>query len=179
MSDSGALLIGIEELSGQAQITLRGDLSTKSMAKAVQAAAGVTVPGALGVTHEGSARAVWMSHDELLVIADGAAGDRAVEAEKALSRVHAMALDVSDARAVMRLTGPLVGEVLAKGAPCDCSDRGFPPGTARRTHMAGLAVGIWRLDAETWEVVCFRSYAHHLRAWLEQAAMPGSEVGFR
>ncbi|MEM1299928.1 MAG: sarcosine oxidase subunit gamma family protein [Pseudomonadota bacterium] len=176
----GELLIGIEDAGARGQVTLRGDLGSEAMAAAVNAAVGLTMPEALSVVHDGDARAVWMSPDELLLMTGAAEAAGAVaRAEEQLSGTHHMVVDVSDTRAVLRLTGALVGEVLAKGAPCDCSDKGFPPGTARRTHMSGLAVGIWRLDAETWEVVCFRSYAHHLVAWLEQTAVPGSEVGFR
>lgn len=174
----GDLLIGIEDVA-VGQITLRGNLGNKSMANAVETVTGLGVPAQLGVEAAGDTRAVWMSPDELLLIcAKDAAADAVVRADKALARSHHLALDVSDTRAVLRLTGALVGEVLAKGVPCDCSDKGFPVGRARRTHLGGLAVGIWRLDAESWEIVCFRSYAHHLRAWLEQAAVPGSEVGF-
>ena len=179
MSDTGELLIGIEDLGACGQITLRGDLAAKPMASAVKAATGLAMPGVLGMVADGDARAVWMSPDELLLImAAGQAPDAMSAASKKLAKMHHMALDVSDARSVLRLTGALVGEVLAKGAPCDCSDKGFPPGTARRTHLGGLAVGIWRLDAETWEVMCFRSYTHHLQTWLAEAAIPGSEVRF-
>lgn len=165
-------LIGIEELPLRGQVTLKGDLSDAGLGAAVREVAGVDVPGALA---QSGGKAVWMAPDELLLMVDDAAA--AVAAlEGALAGQHVMALDVSDTRAVIRLTGARVGEVLAKGAPCDCSDHGFPAGTARRTHLAGLAVGLWRLDAESWEIVCFRSYAHHLLAWLEQASVPGSEV---
>ncbi|MFK7942999.1 MAG: sarcosine oxidase subunit gamma [Paracoccaceae bacterium] len=179
MSEALDLLIGIEPLGARTQLTLRGDLGAGAMGAAVDKAVGLGMPPVLGVVHDGAARAVWMSPDELLLV-NGAGGvtDPLVRVGEQLVEAHHMALDVSDARSLLRLTGPLVGEVLAKGVPCDCSDRGFPAGTARRTHLAGLAVGIWRLDAETWELVCFRSYAHHLVAWLRQAAVPGSEVGY-
>lgn len=165
-------LIAIADISPRPQVTLKGDLASAALQGAVQDVVGVAVPGPL--THcEG--KAIWMAPDEVLLL-PASAPEAVAALEAALAGHHAMALDVTDARAVLRLTGARVGEVLAKGAPCDCSDAGFAPGTARRTHMGGLAVGIWRLDAATWEIVCFRSYAHHLIAWLEQAAVPGSEV---
>ncbi len=176
MSETMDLLIGIEDDSARGQITLKADLQDAAVQSAVQEVTGVAVPAAL--THS-NGDAVWMAPDELLLfVPEGTSAQVTDRLSQILSGVHHMALDVSDARKVLRLTGPLVGEVLAKGAPCDCSDRGFPPGTARRTHLGGLAVGIWRLDADTWEVMCFRSYAHHLTAWLEATAVQGSEVGF-
>lgn len=179
MSDGAELLIGIERIGTLGQITLRGDLGSDAIAAAVDEAVGLTMPRVLGLVHDGSARAIWMSPDELLLVTEPAEVSRALNrVSEQMAGTHHMALDVSEARAVLRLTGPLVGEVLAKGVPCDCSERGFAPGTARRTHLAGLAIALWRLDAETWEVACFSSYAHHLIAWLEQAAQPGSEVGY-
>ncbi|MEM7189259.1 MAG: sarcosine oxidase subunit gamma family protein [Pseudomonadota bacterium] len=173
MSEDQDLLIEIADATPSGQVTYRGDLAAVDLS----ALDGLTTPAALQTTAAGQARAVWMSPDELLLLlADAPAAVDGLSAQ--MAGHYAMALDVSDTRVVFRLTGALVGEVLAKGAPCDCSDRGFPPGTARRTHLGGLAVAIWRIDAETWEIACFRSFAHHLKAWLEQTAIAGSEVGY-
>lgn len=174
--------IGIEDTGLRGQVALKGDLGSAGVADAVRAAAGVDVPGVRQVTRDGGnedGRAVvWMAPDELLLLVPYAeAGDVAARLREALAGQHHLALDMSDARVVIRLTGAAVGEVLAKGAPPDLSDRAFPPGSARRTHLGGVAVAFWRLGAETWEVVAFRSYAHHLLAWLEDASRPGSEVG--
>ena len=170
--------IGIEDTGPRGQITLRGDLGSEALAGAVREVAGAAVPGTWRVEGAGSAGAVSMSPDELLLLVPhGAADERAGQVARLLAGEHHMAVNVSDARAILRLTGPRVGEVLAKGVPCDVTDRGFPPGSARRTHLGQVAVVLWRLDAETWEIGCFRSFAHHLMAWLEAAAVPGSEVG--
>ena len=170
-------LIGIEPSGLRGMITVRGDLASEAIAAAVDEAVGLAVPGPLSVVVDGKSRVVWMSTDELLLFCGYAKADAATaRIVDQTGDAHHMALNVSDARALIRLTGARVGEVLAKGAPCDCSDHGFPVGTARRTHLAGLAVAFWRLDAETWEIVALRSYAHHLMAWLEQSAQPGSEV---
>ena len=170
--------IGIERTGPVGQVTLRGDLDDTALTAAVEQVIGLPVPGRLAVNQAGAYRAVWMAPDELLLMVPAEETQVILAAlDEALSRQHHMALDVSDARAVFRLTGALVAEVLAKGAPCDLSEAGCPVGTARRTHLAGLAVGLWHLDAEEWEIVCFRSFAHHLQAWLEAAAAPGAEVG--
>lgn len=170
-------LIGTEALDLRGMVTLRGDLGSDAMAAAVDEAVGLAVPGTLSVVANGEDRAVWMSPDELLLFcAYGEADAVVARASEQFGAAHHMAVNVSDARAVIRLTGARVGEVLAKGAACDCSDHGFPVGTARRTHMAGLAVAFWRLEPEVWEIVALRSYAHHLIAWLDQVSQPGSEV---
>lgn len=170
--------IGIADLGVLGQVLVRADLSDPAIAQAISEAAGLAVPNTLGATVDDEKRLIWMAPDETLLVLPAGNQGAAIDAlRKSLSAAHHMVLDVSDARAIMRLTGAHVGEVLAKGVPLDTTDHGFPIGTARRTHLAGLAVGIWRIDSEMWEIMCFRSFAHHLWAWLHKAAAPGSEVG--
>ncbi len=183
MSESAAptttdLLIGIARAHDRGMITLRGDLSDAQIVRSVETATAGAVPGELCVALNGDRGAVWMAPDELLVFVpkDDVASALAMLSTD-LGDLHHLALDMSDARAIYTLTGPLVAEVLSKGAPIDLSERGFPVGAARRTHLGGLAVAIWRLSDEHWEIVCLSSFAHHLQAWLEQAAVPGSEIG--
>lgn len=172
-------IIGIEDTGPRGQILLKGDLGSAGLAAAVCEVAGVDVPGAWTVSTEGDRGAVWMAPDELMLLVPRANAAAAAERLGALlADQHHLALDVSDMRTVLRLTGPLVAEVLAKGVPCDLSDRAFPPGRARRTTTAGIAVALWRLGPEVWEIVAFRSHARHLFAFLEDSARPGSEVGY-
>ena len=160
------------------QITLRGDLSSPALQAAVTAATGVGVPGPLMAAFDEDTGAVWMSPDELLLFTEYTQADEVVTAlGKALAGEHHMALNVSDARAVITLSGAGVAEVLAKGAPLDLSEAAFPVGTARRTHIGGVAVGFWRRAGREWEIVCFRSFARHLFDWLAAASKEGSEVG--
>jgi sarcosine oxidase subunit gamma len=161
------------------QVALRGDLKSKALAGAVKAGVGVAVPAALQSAFAGDQGAVWMSPDELLLFtAYDEAGALVASLDAALAGQHYLALDVSDARAVLTLDGAAVPEVLAKGAPLDLSNAGFPVGTARRTHLAGIAVGFWRKAETEWEIVCFRSYAQHLFDWLVAASVAGSEVDY-
>lgn len=171
--------IGIEEAGLTGMISLKGDLGDGALAAAVQKATGAKVPGPLGVESGEGGRAVWMAPDELLLITAYADAEAQVAAiGEALAGQHHMALNVSDARCLFRLSGKAVAEVLAKGAPVDLSEAAFPVGSARRTHIAEIAVGFWRTDAEAWEIVCFRSLAGHLADWLDAVSVEGAEVGF-
>ncbi|MHA1527741.1 MAG: sarcosine oxidase subunit gamma [Alphaproteobacteria bacterium] len=170
--------IRIEDRGPVGQVTLRGDLSSAALKKAVKAGVGVDVPGPLQAAFDGGKGAVWMSPDELLLFT---AYDQAEALMAALGAAlvgeHHMAIDVSDARAVIALTGAGVAEVLAKGTPVDLSEAAFPAGTARRTHIGGVAVGFWRKEGHEWEIVCFSSFAQYLFDWLVQSSVEGSEVG--
>jgi sarcosine oxidase subunit gamma len=170
--------IRIEERGPVGQVTLRGDLSSAALQAAVTKATGMGVPAPLMAAFDEDTGAVWMSPDELLLFTDYAQADALTAAlGEALAGQHHMAVNVSDARAVITLTGAGVGEVLAKGAPLDLSAAAFPVGTARRTHISGVAVGFWRKGEGEWEIVCFRSFARYLFDWLVEASKEGSEVG--
>ncbi len=169
----------ITERGPLGQIALKAPaLGDPAVSGAVEAVTGLPVPEPLGVRSGVAHRVVWMATDELLLLLprDEVAGALETIAER-LGGTHHMALDVSDARAVITLSGADAAETLAKGAPVDFRETAFPVGCARRTHLGGLAVGIWRLGPTDWEIVCFRSYAHHLFDWLAVAGTEGAEVG--
>ena len=176
-SEAGQI-IRIGDRGPVGQVTLRGDLQSETLRAAVKAAVGLDAPDRLRASFDGERGAVWMSPDELLLFtAYDKAGEMVDGLEATLSGAHHMAVDVSDARAVIALSGEKVGEVLAKGAPLDLSDVAFPVGTARRTHISGIAVAFWRKADAEWEIVCLRSFAWHLFDWIVEASREGSEVG--
>ncbi len=175
---SDGATIRIEDRGPVGQVTLRADLGSEALRAAVKAGVGVGVPGPLRAAFDGDRGAVWMSPDELLLFtAYDQADALAAELGAALAGEHHMAVNVSDARAVITLAGAGVAEVLAKGAPVDLTDAAFPAGTARRTHISGVAVGFWRKTGHEWEIVCFRSFARYLFDWLVESSAEGGEVG--
>ncbi|MEM1346639.1 MAG: sarcosine oxidase subunit gamma family protein [Pseudomonadota bacterium] len=160
------------------QITLRGALDDPGFREAVEGVLGHALPGVRAVVFEGGRGAVWMSPDELLLFTEPAETGATLERlGAALEGVHHLALDVSDARVVLRLEGAGAAEVLAKSVPVDLSEAAFPIGAARRSHLGGIAVAFWRREATAFEVVAFRSVAHHLLGWLE-TSIKGGRVGW-
>ncbi|WP_170528948.1 sarcosine oxidase subunit gamma [Ruegeria arenilitoris] len=169
----------IEECGLQGMITLRGDLSDKLVIKAVKDATGQKMPGQREAFVDGETGVCWMSPDELLVLVPYAEVEAKLAAmQGALSGVHALAVNVSDARAVFRVSGSTAREVLGKVAPVDFSSDAFQPGQIRRTRLAQVAGAFWMDDAESFRVVCFRSVADYVFKLLKVAAQPGSEVGY-
>ncbi|MEM9099403.1 MAG: sarcosine oxidase subunit gamma family protein [Pseudomonadota bacterium] len=176
---SEGLTVTIEEQGPTGMITLRGDLSSPALIAAVKEGFGAAVPATLTAAFNGDQKAVWMSPDELLLFCPYAnAPAKAAALGQALAGEHHMAVDVSDTRAVILVTGRGAQELMAKGAPLDLSDKAFPIGTARRTHFAEIAVGIWRTGDEAWEIVCFQSYAQHLFDWLVASSGDAASVGY-
>ncbi|MEX0317559.1 MAG: sarcosine oxidase subunit gamma [Ruegeria sp.] len=168
----------IEECGLQGMITLRGDLSDKVVIKAVKDATGQKMPGQREVHIDGETGVCWMSPDELLVLVPYAEVEAKLAAmTNALSGVHALAVNVSDARAVFRITGASAREVLGKLAPVDLSPAAFGLGQIRRSRLAQVAGAFWLDTDDSFRVVCFRSAAAYVFKLLKIAAQPGSEVG--
>lgn len=172
-------IIDVADAGLMGMITLRGNLASPVIAKAVKAATGTAMPDARQCVTGAKGATAWMSPDELLLMVDYATVDATIaKLEKALSGVHNLIANVSDARAVYDLNGAAIRDVLAKGSPADLSSDVLPVGEVRRTRIAQLAVAFWFADDNTARLVCFRSVAGYIMDWLENASETGSEVGF-
>lgn len=168
----------VTELGAVGMITLRGDLSAKSLQKAVVAVAGVNMPDQRTCITQDAGGMAWMSPDELLIMCDYTdAQSKLTELQSKLAKEHALAVNVSDARAVFEVRGPNAREVMAKLAPVDLAPEQFTPGMFRRTRIAQVAAAFWMPQENVFHVVCFRSVAQYVFDVLSGAAQPGSEVG--
>ena len=84
--------------------------------------------------------------------------------------------DQSDARLVLRLSGPRVRDVLAKGVAVDLHPKAFKPGDVTSTLVAYVGVQIDMLDAApTYQLTAPRSMAGTLWSWLSASA---AEFGY-
>ncbi len=171
--------VTVSQSGPRGMISVRCDLGGSKLAAAMSKLAGVDIPEPGGINLKGPNGLAWMSPDELLVL--GSYENAVTDAEtlrKALHGTHHLVANVSDARAVFRLEGALVREVLAKLTPADVSPAGFGPGQIRRSRLAQVAGAFWMPDATTAEVVCFRSVGVYMLELLTNAARPGAEVRF-
>jgi heterotetrameric sarcosine oxidase gamma subunit len=90
-----------------------------------------------------------------------------------------VAIDLTHARAAMRLTGPIGAAVLSRLCALDVA--AMPDGTSAGTLVAGVVTGIVRddaLDGPSWLLHCDRSYGQSLAdALLEAGRDLGLEPG--
>jgi sarcosine oxidase subunit gamma len=169
----------IVELGPRGMITIRGDLSARATTKAVAAVAGVAVPEQRQVALDGRDGLAWMSPDELLLMCEYAQATQTLATlTKKLGTVHALCVNVSDARAVFEVRGPHARDVMAKLAPVDLAPAAFMPGMFRRSRIAQVPAAFWMPQEDVFHVVCFRSVAQYVFDVLSVAAQPGSEVGY-
>ena len=174
-------LIRITENGPRGMITVRGDLSSAKLEKAVVTTAGLSMPARSGAVIGGERGLCWMSPDELLFLLPHADAAGAVAAlTSALTGEHALVVDVSDARAsfVLEGEGRLIRETLAKLTPADVRPEALSVGTMRRTRLAQVAAAVFFSSETRAELICFRSVAGYVFGLLKHAAAPGSEVGY-
>lgn len=177
-------LVTIQDRGPVGMITLRGDLSSPPMAKAVDTALGLPIPPkgriqpAKGVSQ---GQAAWMSPDEILLILPYGQVRAALKSlENTLAGQHYLAEDLSDARSLMTVTGPdpRVREVLAKLSPVDLHPSVFGPGDFRRSRLAQVAGAFWMPATGQINVVCFRSVATYVYDIMCNASDPSAAVDF-
>ncbi|KMW57469.1 Sarcosine oxidase gamma subunit [Candidatus Rhodobacter oscarellae] len=163
--------VTVTDMGPAGMITLRGDLGSAAIKKAI----GMAVPAPLKITSKGENSVAWMSPDELLALCPYEVADEtAAKMTKALGKAHSLVANVSDARALIRLEGADVREVLAKLTPADVA--AMQPGDLRRSRLAQIPAAFWLTDDETAYVICFRSVAKYTFDLLTTVAAPSSKL---
>lgn len=172
-------IASVEETGLRGMVTVRGELASKAMTKALKDVIGADVPGQRQIVEGSKGKVAWMSPDELLVICDHEAAEEIVAAlNAALAGDQALVVNVSDARAVFKVSGAYAREVLAKLAPVDLAPGVFEPGMMRRTRLAQVPAAFWMNADGSFEIICFRSVAQYVFDVLGVASVENSEVAY-
>jgi sarcosine oxidase subunit gamma len=88
----------------------------------------------------------------------------------------ATVVDLSDGKAVLRISGPRARDTLAKGCALDLHPRVFKSGSAATTPVALIDCVIWQVDeTPTYDLAVPTSYAESFWSWLTASA---AEFGY-
>ena len=159
----------VREIDGLSLTILRG--GGAEFHTAVSGVLGADLPGTPNTTAMG--RALWLGPDEWLVVSEA---EPAGALEEALEGQHAAVVDVSEARAVLELSGSGAMEVLASGCRLDLD--ALRPGACAQTALARAHVLLEPRGGGIWRLYVGRSFEAYARAWLEDAialrAIPAS-----
>jgi sarcosine oxidase subunit gamma len=161
----------IAERSGLGQINVRG-VGGPSFCQAVEEALGLTPPEAGRAATAGPVTMLWLGPDEWLVVAEDGGATLGGSLRRALTGINAAITDVSDARAVIRLSGCGAGDVLAKGCTLDLHPRVFGPGHVVQSTLARVDVILVQVSGDgdlAFDIHVGRSFAEYLWLWLEDA----------
>ena len=179
--DAANLSISMSEVSDRGMIDLRGEAGSVKFRQAVKAVLGIDLPlkpRTTAVKYDD--KVLWLSVDQWLVCcprnkADGLLGDL----RRNLGEIHSLAVDVTDARAIIRLEGDIVREVLMKGSSIDFTLPEYKAGLVRRlmfSEIAALALIVADKTC-TIDIYVFRSYADYTWMWIEATAKPAATIG--
>ena len=149
----------VREIDGLRLTILRG--GGAGFHAAVAGALGLALPE---VPNTAAGGALWLGPDEWLVVSDA---DIAVPLEEALAGQHCAVVDVSEARAVLELSGPGATDVLASGCRLDL--QALRPGACAQTALARTHALLEPRGGGVWRLYVGRSFAAYARAWLEDA----------
>jgi len=170
--------VSMREIAERGMIDLRGLASDKKFMAAAKSVLGLDLPKQPRTsTTWGDIRVFWLSPDQWLVTCPRAKAQELTDSLTAeLSGIHSLAVNVSDMRAIIRLEGEGVREVVMKGTSIDLTHGDYPAGTVRRMRFAEIAALLHIVEENVIDIYVFRSYAQYTWDFLRKAARKGSEV---
>ena len=128
------------------------------------AVAGVLGAGLPETPNRAAGGALWLGPDEWLVVSDA---DIAGPLEEALAGQHCAIVDVSEARAVLELSGPGATDLLASGCRLDLE--ALRPGSCAQTALARAHMLLEPREGGVWRLYVGRSFEAYALAWIEDA----------
>jgi sarcosine oxidase subunit gamma len=150
---------------------IAGPGAAPALSRIVEARLGIALPQAPRIASGPAHDAIWAGPEQWLLRAATRAGFPALLDELG---AHAAVSDQSDARAALRLSGPRIRDVLAKGVMLDLHPAAFAVGDTALTSVAYVGVQLWRLadgpDGPVFEVMAPRSMAGSFWSWFAAAA---------
>jgi sarcosine oxidase subunit gamma len=158
------------ERAHRCQINVRGDAGDAGFAGAIRSVTGLALPSsANSFTTANEMACLWLGPDDWLILGPG--GDENVTAARlraAFGDSHAAAVDVSEARTTITVSGSRARDLLAKGTSIDLHPRAFSAVRCVQTGFAGANVILRQVDdaPPSFEILVLNSFAEHVWEWL-------------
>jgi sarcosine oxidase, subunit gamma len=172
------LSVELREMTDRGMIDLRGSASDKKFMAAVKKVLGLDLPKTPRTSVSwGDVKALWLSIDQWLILCSRAKATELVsQLVTELGSIHSLVVDVSDMRAVLRLEGDGIREVLLKGSSLDLLSDDYQAGTVRRMRFAEIAALLHVVEDNVFDVYVFRSYADYAWEFLLATARAPAKV---
>lgn len=164
--------VSIAEASPRGILGLRGDLTNFDFLFEVKGILGFEIPDKPNSTVVGElASALWLGPDEWLIITSPHDQFKIEESlRRNLVSSGASIVDLTESRAVIKISGNKVRDVLAKGCPLDLHPRMFMPGVCKQSVIAKASIILHNIEVdEAFEIYVGSSYAKYLWSWLHDA----------
>lgn len=172
--------VAVQALPPAGNVAVRGKPGDAAFLSKVEAVTGLTLPLTGGAVAEAEGcHAIWLGPDHWLIVCGEGEGPALTEKlQAAFEGLFAAAVDVSGARARLRITGPAAADLLATGCRLDLDPTVFGEGQSVQTPLGNVTAIIHRVaaDAPSYDLYVPRSTAVSFWRWLEHA---GREFGLR
>lgn len=160
------------------KVGLRGEPTDEGFMAGAGRALGMVLPREANTSaRRDEVAALWLGPNEwLLVCPPGTEGELGRSIADALAGVHAAVTDLTDSRTIIRMSGPNVRDLLAKGCALDLHPCRFPAGCVAQSVLAKVDVILHRVaepggeDDAVFDLYVGRSFAAYLWLWLADAA---------
>jgi len=158
-----------------ASVIARGG-KRNALVSAVETTYGVTLPAGPRRATRGAVTFSGTGPDQWIASAEAPEAANFAPRLRARIGLFAAVSDQSDARLVLRLSGPRVRDVLAKGVPVDLHPKVFKTGDVATTLVAYIGAQVDMLDdAPVYQLTVPRSMAGSFWSWLTASA---AEFGY-
>lgn len=170
----GGLVVAEHVGFGLAGVTMRRGRREEFCA-AVEGRFGVVLAAGAKVSVGGDVMFIGTGPVSWLVM-NSSGGWRFADELRAVLGETASVCDQSSGYGALRVSGPPVREVLAKGVPVDLDPVAFAPGDAAVTLASHFGIMLWRVDrgrvdeAPAFDIAVSRSFAGSFWRWLEASA---------
>lgn len=165
--------VDVQIQSGRIQLNLRGDADDERFATAVKNGLGQALPTSPNSATFGAHRVYWLGPNEWLIITES--NSLADDLQKSLGEVSSALNDVSGGQVILRVVGPQVRDILARGCTLDFHPQVFTGGMCAQSGLAKASVLIGLVNSDdVFDIVVRRSFADYLVRWLQHT---GKEFG--
>ena len=176
-AQGGAPGVSLSERTGLALCVISAGTNKESEVVAKMASVtGLDLPTGSGRISKNGFALIGTAPGQWLAIAESKEA-RALPATLGVAlKGDATVVDLSDGKAVLRISGPRARDTLAKGCSLDLHQRVFNPGNAATTPVALIDCVIWQVDeTPTYDLAVPTSYAESFWSWLTASA---AEYGY-
>ncbi|MCB1378472.1 MAG: hypothetical protein KDK89_08930 [Alphaproteobacteria bacterium] len=178
VAEPPGLYVSIREIPDRGMIDLRGLPGDNGFMAAARQVLGVDLPTRPRTSVSwGDIKVLWLSIDQWLILCPRAKAPEVIASLKeALRGIHSLVVDVSDMRAIIRIEGDGMREVLMKGCSLDLLSGDYGAGTVRRMRFAEIAALLHVIEEDICDIYVFRSYASYAWDYLQATAREPSRV---
>ncbi len=146
-----------------------------AFARAIDTGLTLPVPAPNRASADNAVAMLSIGAETYWVVAEGADGELLDRLRAGFDSDTATVADLSHARCGLRLRGPAVRQVLAKGLPVDLHPRVLPVGAVAVSAVHGIHTVLHHSGGDIFDLYVLRSYAVSFWGWLTHSA---AEFGY-